>query len=102
MSHVINFDLPNESESYVHRIGRTARAGASGIAYSFCAVDERPYLKNIEKLIRQDIPVIEDHPFVSTVTEPEPPKRESKADRNSQRASRRRNRRQNNGRSSNS
>ncbi len=101
VSHVINYDLPNESESYVHRIGRTARAGASGIAYSFCAVDERKYLKNIEKLIQQDIPVIEDHPFVSTVVDPEPPKHESKENRNRQRASRRRNRRQNNRRSSN-
>lgn len=102
VSHVINYDLPNESESYVHRIGRTARAGASGVAYSFCAVDERKYLKNIEKLIRQDIPVIEDHPFVSTVVESESPKPESKENRNRQRASRRRNRRQNNRRSSNS
>ena len=58
VSHVINFDLPNIPESYVHRIGRTARAGASGIAYSFCDIDERAYLKDIEKLIRQRITVI--------------------------------------------
>ena len=102
VSHVINFDLPNESESYVHRIGRTARAGASGIAYSFCAIDERKYLKDIEKLIRQDIPVVADHPFVSTAIEPEPPKRETKEERNKNRSSRRRNRRQNNRRSSDS
>ena len=56
ITHVINYDLPNEPESYVHRIGRTARAGASGIAYSFCDVEERAYLKNIEKLIRMPIP----------------------------------------------
>ena len=56
VSHVINFDLPNIPESYVHRIGRTARAGASGIAISFCADDERPYLKDIEKVTRQKIP----------------------------------------------
>jgi len=56
VSHVINYDLPNIPESYVHRIGRTARAGASGVAISFCAEDERPYLKDIEKITRQKIP----------------------------------------------
>ncbi|MBT3464888.1 C-terminal helicase domain-containing protein, partial [archaeon] len=61
ISHVINYDLPNEPENYVHRIGRTARAGAEGIAYSFCSSDERGYLFDIEKLIKQDIEVI-DHP----------------------------------------
>lgn len=60
---VINYDLPNEPESYVHRIGRTGRAGASGTAISFCDIDERPYLKDIEKLIKLKIPVITDHPF---------------------------------------
>ncbi len=55
VTHVINFDLPNEPESYVHRIGRTARAGAEGIAWSFCDGSERPYLKDIEKLTRQRI-----------------------------------------------
>ncbi|WP_265569512.1 DEAD/DEAH box helicase [Sphingomicrobium nitratireducens] len=55
VSHVVNFDLPNVPEQYVHRIGRTARAGREGIAYSFCAEDERPYLKDIEKLIKQRI-----------------------------------------------
>ncbi|QPC83489.1 DEAD/DEAH box helicase [Phototrophicus methaneseepsis] len=63
VTHVINFDLPNETESYVHRIGRTARAGAEGIAYSFCDASERQYLKDIEKLIRLSVPVIEDHPY---------------------------------------
>jgi ATP-dependent RNA helicase RhlE len=55
VSHVINYDLPNIPESYVHRIGRTARAGASGIAISFCSDEERPYLKDIEKVTRQKI-----------------------------------------------
>ncbi|MFQ5646496.1 MAG: DEAD/DEAH box helicase [bacterium] len=59
ISHVINYDLPNEAESYVHRIGRTARAGADGTAYSFCSADERNYLRNIEKLIRMKIAVME-------------------------------------------
>ncbi len=58
ISHVINFELPNEPESYVHRIGRTARAGAEGTAYSFCAADERSFLHDIEKLIRQNIEVM--------------------------------------------
>jgi ATP-dependent RNA helicase RhlE len=63
VTHVINFDLPNEPESYVHRIGRTARAGAKGIAISFCDHEERGYLRDIEKVIRQSVPVNEDHPF---------------------------------------
>ncbi|MBT3721019.1 DEAD/DEAH box helicase [archaeon] len=58
ISHVINFDLPNEPENYVHRIGRTARAGAKGRAYSFCAAEERGYLSDIEKLIKQNIEII--------------------------------------------
>ncbi len=70
VTHVINFDLPNEPESYVHRIGRTARAGASGIAYSFCDTDERPYLRDIERLIRLRVPVVAEHPYVSA--EPAP------------------------------
>ncbi len=57
VSHVINFDLPNVSESYVHRIGRTARAGADGMAISFCDREERAYLRDIERLIRQKVPV---------------------------------------------
>jgi len=56
ITHVINFDLPNIAESYVHRIGRTARAGAAGMAISFCAGEERAYLRDIEKLIRMAIP----------------------------------------------
>jgi ATP-dependent RNA helicase RhlE len=63
ISHVIQFDLPNEPETYVHRIGRTGRAGARGIALSFCEDAERAYLKNIEKLIRMRVPVVRDHPM---------------------------------------
>ncbi|WP_170149785.1 DEAD/DEAH box helicase [Rhodoplanes roseus] len=56
VSHVVNYDLPNIPESYVHRIGRTARAGADGIAISFCDSEELPFLRDIEKLIRRSIP----------------------------------------------
>jgi ATP-dependent RNA helicase RhlE len=63
VSHVFNYDLPNEPESYVHRIGRTARAGKSGIAISFCDPTEREYLWNIQKLIGQPIPVDDDHDY---------------------------------------
>ncbi|MBT3788047.1 MAG: DEAD/DEAH box helicase [Alphaproteobacteria bacterium] len=63
VTHVINFELPNEPESYVHRIGRTARAGADGIAISFCDHEERGYLRDIEKTIRQTVTVMEDHPY---------------------------------------
>lgn len=65
ISHVINYDLPNEPETYVHRIGRTARAGAEGDAISFCAADERPYLKSIERLIHSSIPRVLDHRYHS-------------------------------------
>lgn len=65
LSHVINYDLPNIPETYVHRIGRTGRAGRSGVAFSFCDVEERTYLKDIEKLINKHISMVEDHPFVS-------------------------------------
>jgi ATP-dependent RNA helicase RhlE len=68
VSHVINFDLPNVAESYVHRIGRTARAGAEGIAISFCAPEERAYLRDIEKLVRRQLPA-ERH---GNVSEPRP------------------------------
>ncbi len=66
ISHVINFDLPNVPETYVHRIGRTARAGKDGIALSFCDIDERVYLGDIEKEVRQALDVVEEHPFKST------------------------------------
>ena len=59
ITHVINFDLPNVPEQYVHRIGRTARAGTNGVAISFCAPDERAYLRDIERLTKQAVPVME-------------------------------------------
>ncbi len=64
LTHVINFELPNVPETYVHRIGRTGRAGASGLAISFCDSEEMEYLQDIEKLITRRIPVVEEHPFV--------------------------------------
>jgi ATP-dependent RNA helicase RhlE len=71
VTHVINYDLPMDPESYVHRIGRTARAGASGVAFTFCDVEERNYLRNVERLIRRQIPIEEDHPYRSAhVIEP--------------------------------
>ncbi len=66
LSHVINFELPNVPETYVHRIGRTGRAGASGIAISFCDSEEKPFLKDIHKLIVQTIPVVDNHPYPAT------------------------------------
>lgn len=63
LSHVINFEIPNESETYVHRIGRTGRAKNTGIALSFCDHDEKAYVKDIHKLIKKEIPVELDHPF---------------------------------------
>jgi len=64
ITHVINYELPNEPESYVHRIGRTARAGASGIAYSFCDGSERPYLKSIERLTKRPLTVYDTRPLI--------------------------------------
>jgi ATP-dependent RNA helicase RhlE len=63
LSHVINFELPNVPETYVHRIGRTGRAGANGVALSFCDGDEKEFLHDIQKLIGKNVPVITDHPF---------------------------------------
>ncbi len=70
LSHVINYDLPNVPEMYVHRIGRTGRAGASGIAFSFCDNEEKEYLRDIQKLIRKEIPVVADHPFLHVTDDP--------------------------------
>jgi ATP-dependent RNA helicase RhlE len=74
LEYVINYDIPNESETYVHRIGRTGRAGANGTAYSFCNYEEKSYLKDIEKLIGKSIPVVADHayPMQVFVVEPKP------------------------------
>ena len=63
LSHVINYDVPMEPENYVHRIGRTGRAGHGGIAITFCQADEVPYLRRIEKTIDKQIPVREDNPY---------------------------------------
>jgi len=63
LAFVVNFEIPNISETYVHRIGRTGRAGASGKAVSFCDIEERMYLRDIQKLISMQIPVETDHPF---------------------------------------
>ena len=65
LSHVLNYDLPNDPESYIHRTGRTGRAGLSGIALSFCDIGERPYLPAIEQLLRKHLKVVEDHPHRS-------------------------------------
>ncbi len=63
LEYVINFEIPNISETYVHRIGRTGRAGAKGTAISFCDAEEKEYLRDIEKLITKKIQVVDDHPF---------------------------------------
>jgi ATP-dependent RNA helicase RhlE len=65
ITHVVNYDLPNEAETYVHRIGRTARAGAKGDAISFCSSEERAFLRDIERLIKMQIPVDKEHQFHS-------------------------------------
>jgi ATP-dependent RNA helicase RhlE len=69
LSHVINYDIPNIPETYVHRIGRTGRAGLGGVAISLCDNEERAYLKDINKLIAKTIYVVEDHPFLSEEVE---------------------------------
>ena len=63
LEYVINYEIPNISETYVHRIGRTGRAGANGTAISFCDAEEKEYLKDIEKLITKKLQVVDDHPF---------------------------------------
>jgi ATP-dependent RNA helicase RhlE len=70
LSHVINFELPNVPETYVHRIGRTGRAGAKGVAFSFCDTEEKEYLHDIQKLIGKQVPVREDHPYAADGTMP--------------------------------
>ncbi|MBS1582615.1 MAG: DEAD/DEAH box helicase [Bacteroidetes bacterium] len=64
LGHVVNYDIPNIPETYVHRIGRTGRAGANGTALSLCDREEVEFLRDIQKLIKRDVPVVEDHPFV--------------------------------------
>ena len=74
ITHVINFDIPNEPESYVHRIGRTARAGATGVALSLCDTSERGFLRDIEKLTRRRLAVVDHHrpPHAQPHARPEP------------------------------
>jgi ATP-dependent RNA helicase RhlE len=89
---VINFDIPNISETYVHRIGRTGRAGKSGLAISFCDKEERAYLKDIEKLINMKIKVVTEHPYVldihavSSNTDKKPDLRNKKKETNSRKS----------------
>jgi len=65
LSHVFNYDIPEFSEAYVHRIGRTGRAGLGGTALSFCDAEERSFLREIHKLLQKPIPVVDEHPFKS-------------------------------------
>ena len=67
LTHVINFELPNVPETYIHRIGRTGRAGNTGIAISFCSQEEREELRDIQKLIGKNISIVHEHPFLMTV-----------------------------------
>jgi ATP-dependent RNA helicase RhlE len=91
ISHVVNYDLPNIPESYVHRIGRTARAGADGVAISFCDGEERAYLRDIEKLIRMSIPATDRRndrrsvaaPRANGAADTKPPQRHQRAERRS-------------------
>ncbi len=66
VSHVVNYDLPDVAETYIHRIGRTGRAGATGVAFSFCAADERAQLRDIERLLKKKTPVCEEHPVYTS------------------------------------
>jgi ATP-dependent RNA helicase RhlE len=70
LAYVINYDLPNVPEAYVHRIGRTGRAGSAGQALSFCEAEERPYLADIERLIRMNLDAVTKHPFPSSLGVP--------------------------------
>lgn len=74
LSHVVNFELPNIPETYVHRIGRTGRAGKSGVAISLCDFDEKEYVADIEKLIKKKLTVAENNPYPMTVFTKSPPK----------------------------
>ena len=82
ISHVINFDLPEEAETYIHRIGRTGRAGATGVAISFCSPDERAQLRDINKLTK-NIEVIELHPYDASQSSEEPRRQNGQQQRRS-------------------
>lgn len=96
---VVNYDLPNVPETYVHRIGRTGRAKASGVALSFCMGEEKPYLRDIQKLINQKLTVVEDNPYEDDGSEDEVEKPKSQQQRRSNNQGRKKNSR--NGRNSN-
>ncbi|MCR1973087.1 DEAD/DEAH box helicase [Clostridium sporogenes] len=90
LSHVFNYNLPDIPETYVHRIGRTGRAGAKGVAISFCDIEETKSLKAIEKLIHKEIPVIEDHPYkITHINEDEVKKENTKNNSNKRPSSKR-------------
>src|SRR5262249_25889267 len=96
VSHVINFDLPTPPESYVHRIGRTARAGASGVALSFCAADERVQLRYIALMIATRLSVVADHPYLpkeGPVALPDAPRQDRRHEASARQPARRRRRR---------
>ncbi len=92
VDHVINFDLPNVPETYVHRIGRTGRAGATGIAVSFCDIDEREYLEDIERLLGRHLERVEDHPYPPTEPLPAATDLRSRAERSAAKPQKRRRR----------
>ncbi|EPY2304664.1 DEAD/DEAH box helicase [Clostridium sporogenes] len=90
LSHVFNYNLPDIPETYVHRIGRTGRAGAKGVAISFCDIEETKSLKAIEKLIHKEIPVVEDHPYkIRHINEDEVKKENTKNNSNKRPSSKR-------------
>jgi ATP-dependent RNA helicase RhlE len=86
LEYVINYEIPNISETYVHRIGRTGRAGANGTAISFCDAEEKAYLWDIERLITKQIQVVEDHPFPLIDNNPVKAPRQQRGDHNRPRA----------------
>jgi len=84
LSHVVNYELPNIPETYVHRIGRTGRAGMSGIALSFCEAEELPYLKDIQKLTGQLVPVVSEHPYAADLAAPGLPQPQQRKEKGGQ------------------
>jgi ATP-dependent RNA helicase RhlE len=82
LEYVFNYEIPNISETYVHRIGRTGRAGAKGTAISFCDAEEKAYLKDIEKLITKKIQVVDDHPFPLMDNNPVKPIKQQRGNHN--------------------
>ncbi len=97
LSHVINFDLPEVAETYVHRIGRTGRAGKSGTAIAFCSIEERNLYNSIEKLINKKIEVVNDHAYVNSANDAKE-SRNNKVNKNDNRPKISNNRNKNNGR----